>query len=566
MENDNQMNSFLHIFKVNQDNNSTKISKQNSMKNMMNNQMVMNNNIMNNQMAMNNMINNQMEMNNMINNQMAMNNMVNSPMTMNNMMNNQMEMNNMINSPMEMNNMMNNLIIMNNMMNNLMKMNGMMNNPMQMNDMMNNPIKMNNFMNMPNINDYQNIKDIDKVKSRRKKYNPSEKRKIPSILEKNANKKIESITFKVEKDLKPSDDLYKTQNVKKIFQKLFKKIDNDEPMEILHYKFDTNEKEIYNFDKKSLIQGLVIAYKNHFPITVTPDMIWLLILQGYSRFMDKYSELVRHKYVNFSGQKTLYINRYGEGIRNLSEEGWNGIIDEIVEQIGDHVGEKTISNLQSDFTTTNATTLLASQASIMSAMKHYFKYEVLGGGCGISYITLEGSLEDWEKIKSKLSYLSNFALNWWTKHLIPIIDNIIKTKKYLKKNKNINDDLVEFWKTMIRIKGKGDFYDPHILNGWIIKFIPNLDDDKQPKLYEELKETEVPDQIISCPLKIIEVSPIGFKIIYDCNIESGFFGMIQDKKSLTVRPVIGCAIVIEKKECSSLSNEDKDEIIKNYFN
>ena len=34
------------------------------------------------------------------------------------------------------------------------------------------------------------------------------------------------------------------------------------PMEILHYKFDTNEKEIYNFDKKSLIQGLVIAYKN----------------------------------------------------------------------------------------------------------------------------------------------------------------------------------------------------------------------------------------------------------------------------------------------------------------
>ena len=57
-------------------------------------------------------------------------------------------------------------------------------------------------------------------------------------------------------------------------------------MEILHYKLDTNEFEIYNFGKKSLIQGLVIAYKNHFPITVSPDMIWLLILQGYSRFME----------------------------------------------------------------------------------------------------------------------------------------------------------------------------------------------------------------------------------------------------------------------------------------
>jgi len=45
------------------------------------------------------------------------------------------------------------------------------------------------------------------------------------------------------------------------------------------------------------MQGLVLAYKNHFPITITPDMIWLLILQGYSRFMDKYSELLHKIFV-----------------------------------------------------------------------------------------------------------------------------------------------------------------------------------------------------------------------------------------------------------------------------
>ena len=585
MKNDNQMNSFLHKFKGDQFN-TMKIGEQSTKNNNMNNLMAMSN-MMNNQMNINNMANNQINVNNMMNNQMNINNMMNYPMEMNmtnnqmninNMMNNLVDMNNMMNNPMEknnitnnqmnINNMMNNLMIMNNMMNNLIKTNNMMSNPMQiqMNEMMSNLMKMNDFMNMPNIFDNQNKKNEEKEKKHKQKYNPCIKRKIPSILEKNANKKIESITFKVEKDLKPTNDLYKNQNIKQIFNKLFKNIDNDMPMEILHYKFDTNEKEIYNFDKKSLIQGLVIAYKNHFPITVTPDMIWLLILQGYSRFMDKYSELVKEKYVNFSGQKTLYINRYGEGIRNLSDEGWNGIIDEVVEQIGEHVGEETISNLQSDFTTTNAATLIASQATIMSAMKHYFKYEVLGGGCGISYITLEGSLEDWEKIKSKLEYLTNFALKWWTKELIPIINNIIETKKYLKKNKSINDDQVQFWKTMIRIKGKGDIYDPHILNGWIIKFIPNLDDVNHPKLYEELKETEVPDQIISCPLKIIEVSPLGYKIIYNCDIASGFFGMIQNKKNLTVRPVIGCAIVIEKKESSPLTLEDKNEIINNYFN
>jgi hypothetical protein len=419
--------------------------------------------------------------------------------------------------------------------------------------------------------------DQKEDKNHRKKYNANIKRKIPPILEKNANIKIESITFKVEKGLKPTGDLYRTQNIKQILNNLFQQrkqeinkegklvyLNENEPMEILHFKFDTKETEIYNFEKKSLIQGLVIAYKNHFPITITPDMIWLLILQGYSRFMDKYSELVREKYVNFSGQKTLYINRYGIPVSSASEEDWDGIIDEVVEQIGDHIGEEIILNLQSDFSTTNSATLLASQASIMSAMKHYFKYGVLMGGCGISYITLEGSLEDWKKIKSKLQYLSNFALNWWTKHLIPIIDNIIKTKQYFKENKQINNELIDFWKTMIRIKGKGNAYDPHVINGWIIKFIPNLYDE-HPKLYKELNEREVPDQIISCPLKIIEDSSDGFKVVYNCDIASGFFGMIQDKKSLTVRPVIGYAIVVENKERSPLSREDKEQIIKNYF-
>ena len=102
---------------------------------------------------------------------------------------------------------------------------------------------------------------------------------------------------------------------------------------------------------------------------------------------------------------------------------------------------------------------------------------------------------------------------------------------------------------MIRLKGEGNFYNPHMLNGWIIKFIPNLNREN-PSLYEELNENEVPDQILNCPLKIIEDSSNGFEIIYNCSVASGFYGMIQDKKTLTVRPVIGYAIVVENKETS----------------
>ena len=81
-----------------------------------------------------------------------------------------------------------------------------------------------------------------------------------------------------------------------------------------------------------------------------------------------------------------------------------------------------------------------------------------------------------------------------------------------------------------------------------------------------MKEEDVPDQIISCPLEILEIINYGNKNYYKCDIASGFYGIIMDKKTLTVKPVIGYAIVVEEKETSKLTEEDKDEIIKCYFN
>ena len=391
-----------------------------------------------------------------------------------------------------------------------------------------------------------------------------------------SNKGYETIVFQVEKNLIRKNIFYENKSIKEIFDDIFSREKTElndsgeieyqgknESMEILHYKLDTNETEFYNFEKKSLIQGLSLAYKNHFPIIISPDMIWILILQGYSRYMEKYAENDREKYVNFEGQKTLYINRSNLQLSSATEKDWAGIMDECVEQISQYVGKETISNLKSDFSTTNDTTLVVSHTSIMSAMKQYFKYEVLFEGCGVSYIILEGSLEDWKKIKSKLNYLSKFSLDWWTEHLIPIIDNIIKTKEYYDAHKNINNELIEFWKDMIKVKDSYDIYFPDIINGWIIKFIPKLDEEK-PKLYEELHEKDIPEQIISCPLKIIELIEDKFKIVYTCDLASGFFGMIQDKKTLAVKPVIGYAISVDKKEVSELTKTDREEIKEHY--
>ena len=391
-------------------------------------------------------------------------------------------------------------------------------------------------------------------------------------------KDYESITFKVEKGLKKPSEYLETTGMKNILANLFKRrkkmIDNktgreiqlnaNEPLEIFHYNLDTDEQEIFNVGKTSLIQGLIAAYKNHYPITISPDMIWILIMQGFSRFMEKYENLVRERFVNFTGKKDLKLERLQYSPYNASKEVWDGIIKEFVQKIGNNVGKEVVDNLECDFSTTSAVAKVTSQVCIMSAMKQYFTYRVLMAGCGISSITLEGSIKDWEKIKSKLEFLSTKALKWWTKHLIPIIDNIITTKKYYSTYGQLNQELIDFWKGMIRLKGKGDLYDPHMINGWIVKFIPNLRGEK-PTIYEELLETNVPDQIISCPMEITWLSMQGKRVDFSCSLFSGFYGMVQDKKTFNVKPVIGYAIVVESQQESNITVEEKNKIIEEFF-
>ena len=134
-------------------------------------------------------------------------------------------------------------------------------------------------------------------------------------------KAYESINLEIEKGLKKPQEYLPTGEIKYIFSDLFKIrksiIDNktgekvylnaNEPLEILHYTLDTKEESIFNHKKSSLIQGLVLAYKNHYPITITPDMIWILVLQGFSRFMEKYEDSVRDIFVNFEGKKELIV-------------------------------------------------------------------------------------------------------------------------------------------------------------------------------------------------------------------------------------------------------------------
>jgi len=125
----------------------------------------------------------------------------------------------------------------------------------------------------------------------------------------------------------------------------------------------------------------------------------------------------------------------------------------------------------------------------MNAMQHFFSYKCKTD-CGISQVKLEGTLEDWEKLKAATKKLENYGLGWWTNNLMEIYDNIIDTYKTKLRGEKITEDQAEFWKYVFKYYyGGGSGVNPSI-DGWIINFIPYINDKRSNFAKRSLKKTK----------------------------------------------------------------------------
>lgn len=110
---------------------------------------------------------------------------------------------------------------------------------------------------------------------------------------------------------------------------------------------------------------------------------------------------------------------------DLFRINWAAAISDFSGQIKGHIGEKTHSTLAPQFTTTNVTERVACEVTLMDAMQCYFEYRMVGG-CGISKVKLQGTLEDWVKVRDMAERLREYDIEWWLNSLIPVLDKFIK--------------------------------------------------------------------------------------------------------------------------------------------
>ncbi|PSK89575.1 uncharacterized protein DUF4419 [Taibaiella chishuiensis] len=139
--------------------------------------------------------------------------------------------------------------------------------------------------------------------------------------------------------------------------------------------------------------GMYKAYAEHRPFELSPDMIWLLICQGFAQHVNNNAEALRSYFVNFEGRKSLVV-----GSKEIASPGklstWENLLPKLLEQAGASSDPELFATLAPTFSTTGASERLAMQITALESTKAYFEYIVLYVACGIPEITLKGTPED----------------------------------------------------------------------------------------------------------------------------------------------------------------------------
>ena len=273
---------------------------------------------------------------------------------------------------------------------------------------------------------------ISKIKKDDKTKNVMTTKRRSKVLNKKKTHKKENLNELVNVNINPYNnelkiDLYQNKEPRYEFERYpVKYLINENT---LGYSLNINQELEDIYSNVPVLSGFYTAHTNHYPIRITPDDIWLLIVQAFSNHVNANHEELRKYFVNFSGKKELIIDDYGTNFKEIQRKNLENFTEKIIEEMKDYLGKEILDILTPEFTTTSYDSIIICKLTIMCAFKKYFEYKYRTAGCGIPYIILEGTVEDYRKIKSKAAKLSKYQFNWYIDRIIPHIDKMIEAKE-----------------------------------------------------------------------------------------------------------------------------------------
>lgn len=198
------------------------------------------------------------------------------------------------------------------------------------------------------------------------------------------------------------------------------------------------------------------CYNGHHNLIIRPDDVWMAIVTQLSFYINKEAENFRAKFVNFEGEKELEVEIDG----TLKEASYEKLVTLMTEKIDENLVDPEVKSwLLPSFSTTTKNDVVACGVVFMASMKKYFDFK-FNLACGIPYVTIEGTADDWEAISERLEKLKEYELAEWYTMLKPILHQFIQAKK--------GEPDISFWQRICSNHDGGS--GPTYLSGWITAF------------------------------------------------------------------------------------------------
>ena len=365
---------------------------------------------------------------------------------------------------------------------------------------------------------------------------------------------VRSITFAVDEGLRPVEDRYKyTFSGQEVATSIL--AEDNLPKEKLVTSSFSDLKNLKAWDKDNFYQCVVYAYACHKSLALSPDMIWLLISQGFARYVNAHAEELRPQLVDHTGKMDLVVQF------KTKKDDWPKLIEGFASQIDQHTKGDIAKTITANFTTTGPVERVASQITLMGSAKKYFNYIAMRLSCGIPSITIQGTPNDWESVLSKTKQLEKYGFGEWTKSLEPILQEFIRASEG-KPNQ-------QFWKCMVKqqatnkLKGGGcSMEKPTELDGWFLKLFP----DENGQTLNSIAHTHnMPSEMVVVGFKYRIVDHHTKDVLSENSMElrAGFIGAEEDSNTNTLTPKIGWLVneALSEEEIKEIKEKEKQNWI-----
>lgn len=209
----------------------------------------------------------------------------------------------------------------------------------------------------------------------------------------------------------------------------------------------------------------LLAWNEHRPVRLTPDAVWMFLLDNYRDVVRDNPEGVRAELVLHTSGKVPLVAALDPSILGELQrrETWEGITRQLLDSMSRHTVSDRHQRMQLVFSTTTPTRALARRIRTLDAYQDFFGY--YGGvSCGIPSIHLEGVPEDWKRLRDGVQALRITPTSVWIDGLHPVLDAFVATSE--------GRPPADFWSSFVRfVPASPECGEVDQIDGWITKLI-----------------------------------------------------------------------------------------------